>query len=70
MRAMHNMSVLYPNLCYNKVCYKGAALAVLLQEKRVQINECTICMTLPSESDLRFLFAFFCKSFMDNSLLD
>ena len=22
----HNMTVLYPNLCYNKVCYKGSAL--------------------------------------------
>ena len=22
----HNMTVLYPNLCYNKVCYKGTAL--------------------------------------------
>ena len=22
----HNMTVLYPNLCYNKVCYKWTAL--------------------------------------------
>ena len=22
----HNMAVLYPNLCYNEVCYKGTAL--------------------------------------------
>ena len=23
---IHNMAVLYPNLCYNEACYKGAAL--------------------------------------------
>ena len=22
----HSMTVLYPNLCYNEVCYKGTAL--------------------------------------------
>ena len=24
------MTVLYPNLCYNEVCYKGTALHVVL----------------------------------------
>ena len=24
----HNITVLYPNLCYNKVCYKGTILTV------------------------------------------
>ena len=25
----HNMTMLYPNLCYNKACYKKTALIVL-----------------------------------------
>ena len=25
----HNMTMLYPNLCYNEVCYKGTALFLI-----------------------------------------
>ena len=34
------MTVLYPNLCYNEVCYKGATLYVLINlENRAFIHK-------------------------------
>ena len=36
----HNMTVLYPNLCYNEMCYKGTALY-----RKIDLNGLSsICM--------------------------
>ena len=54
------MSVLYPSLRYNKVCYKGTALAVL---RKACVNK----RVTDLHDSSSVWFAFFSKSFMANS---
>ena len=31
----HNITVVYPNLCYNKMCYKGTALCIYFHARPI-----------------------------------
>ena len=50
----HNMTELYPNLCYNEVCYEGTALFfyVCKQQRLVRLH---ICAGLSEPSLFAFL---------------
>ena len=49
----HNMTVLYPNLCSNEVCYKGTALYFVCLHRNLEDRyQCLLVVNLVRESQL------------------